>query len=145
MGTPYSKILDTFLFKVKAYELMILADTEREDVMEYYFNSARSQFYRKCKSNLLEYDTDEKIFADILSIDEIDILTEIMISKWLTPQMYSDELLESRLNTRDYSEYSPAKLIEQIHDVYKTSCKKSKQLIIDYTYATGNIRGINKK
>jgi hypothetical protein len=136
-GTSYDEILNAFLFKVKAYELLMLAETEREEVIFNHFNSARSQFYRQCKSNLLDFDKNIRCFADELSIDEIDILAEIMVSKWLTPQMYSDELLESRLNTRDFSEYSPAKLIEMIHRVHQTSVKKAKQLIIDYSWLAG--------
>lgn len=68
-----------------------------------------------------------------------------MIVEWLSPQIYNDELLESRLNTKDFTEYSPAKLIEQINIVYKESKKRVKYMIIQYTYEHGNIRNLDEE
>ena len=84
-----------------------------------------------------------KTFNTTLELDEIDILSEFMVSCWLQPQIHSDELLESRLNTKDFSEYSPAKLIEQIKSVYYTSSKNAVILMKNYTYSHGDVGDVN--
>ena len=144
MATSYSTIINAFLMKVKAYKLIALLEDDREEMVNFYLSSACAKFYKKCRHNLLNRDDVTQEFAEELDADEADIISEIMITEWLSPMMYDDELLESRLNTKDFTEYSPAKLIEQIHEVFKTSKKYSKQLIIDYTYSHGDIAEVNK-
>ena len=145
MATPYSDVINSFIMKIEGYKLLTLLPEDREEVIMFYLNSARSKFYKKCKHDLLDVDTENKLFLDTLTIDEIDILSEIMIVEWLSPQIYSDELLESRLNTKDFTEYSPAKLIEQINIVYKESKKRVKYMIIQYTYEHGNVRDLDEE
>lgn len=145
MATPYSDIINSFIMKIEGYKLLTLFPENREDIIMFYLNSAKSKFYKKCKHNLLDVDTENNTFLDTLTIDEIDILSEIMIVEWLSPQIYNDELLESRLNTKEFTEYSPAKLIEQINIVYKESKKRVKYMIVQYTYEYGNIRNLNEE
>lgn len=145
MATPYSDVINSFIMKVEGYKLMALLPEDRVDIIMFYMNSAIAKFYKKCKHDLLNVDTEEKMFNETLSIDDIDVLSEIMIVEWLSPQIYSDELLESRLNTKDFTEYSPAKLIEQINAVYKESKKRVKYMIIQYTYDNGNVRDLDEE
>lgn len=145
MATPYSDVINSFIMKVEGYKLMALLPEDRVDIVMFYMNSAIAKFYKKCKHDLLDVDTEKKIFNETLTIDEIDVLSEIMIVEWLSPQIYSDELLESRLNTKDFTEYSPAKLIEQINTVYKESVKRVKYMIIQYTYDHGNVRDLDEE
>jgi hypothetical protein len=144
MATPYSDIINVFLRKIKGYELNALYIDTKEELVLGYLDSARSKFYKKCKHDLTLVDNQNLEFTEDLNIDEIDILAELMITEWLFPQMYSDELLESRMNTKDFTEYSPAKLIEQIRTVFKESKHNSKQLITDYTYDNNDITAVNK-
>lgn len=145
MATPYSDIINSFIMKIEGYKLLTLLPDDREEIIMFYLNSARSKFYKKCKHDLTNIDTGNKSFLDTLTIDEIDILSEIMIVEWLSPQIYNDELLENRLNTKDFTEYSPAKLIEQINNVYKESQKRVKYMIVQYTYEHGNIRNLDEE
>lgn len=145
MATPYANIYNSFLMKVTGYKLLELLPEEREEIIAYYLNAARAKFYKKCKHDLMDIDEDNQIFNTDLTIDEVDILSEIMIIEWLSPQIYSDELLESRLNTKDFTEFSPAKLIEQIRSVYNESKKRVKYLIVQYTYDHGNVRDLDEE
>lgn len=144
MATLYTDVYTKFLFKVKAYELTSLSSADRENMLLFYLDSACSKFYKLCKTNLKTRDNSTLAFTEDLEDDEIDILSELMITEWLTPQMYSDELLESRLNMKDFNEYSPAKLIEQIRNVYTMSKKNSKRMMIDYSYSHGDIAEVNR-
>ena len=36
MATPYSEIYQAFIFKVKGYDLLMLLDEDREDILHIY-------------------------------------------------------------------------------------------------------------
>lgn len=145
MATPYSDIINMFIFKTKTYQLMALSLEDKEEIVNSYLKSACAKFYKKSTHDLLNRDDDLQTFEEDLYLDEIDILSEIMIVEWLSPQIYNDELLENRLNTKDFTEYSPAKLIEQIRNVYNESRKKVKYMMIQYTYDHGNVRNLDEE
>ena len=76
--------------------------------------------------------------------DMIDIISECMITEWLKPKIYSDELLESRLNTKDFTEFSPAKLIEHTRYVYEMSENNSRAMVNNYTFSHDDVAELNK-
>lgn len=147
MATPYSDIYQAFIFKVKAYDLMMLLDEDREEILNVYMNAVCRHISKKVKNyvDLSSRDDALKEFSDDIDEDMIDIIAGCMITEWLKPQMYSDELLESRLNTKDFTEYSSAKLIEQIRNVYEMSIKESLVAINNYTFSHGDIPELTKK
>lgn len=146
MATPYSKIYEAFIFKVKAYDLLMLLEEDREDVLYIYMTSVCRKVFKTVMPyvDLSDRNEDTKEFNNDIDDDVIDIIAECMITEWLKPQMYSDELLESRLNTKDFTEYSPAKLIEQMRYVYEMSKKESNVIINNYTFSHGDIAELNK-
>lgn len=146
MATPYSKIYEAFIFKVKAYDLLMLLEEDREDILYIYMTSVCRKVFKTVMPyvDLSDRNEDTKEFNNDIDDDVIDIIAECMITEWLKPQMYSDELLESRLNTKDFTEYSPAKLIEQMRYVYEMSKKESKVIINNYTFSHGDIAELNK-
>lgn len=144
MATSFEEIYKKFLFKVKAYELQMLLPEQKKEILQIYLEGAITLFYRKCKVNLQDIDYDLLQFNETISLEEKNILSEYMVVEWLRPQLLSDELLESRLNTKDFTEYSTSKLIEQIRAVYNIAQKKSRQLVIDYTYNCMDIEGLTK-
>ena len=74
-------------------------------------------------------------FEDELDDVEIDIICNYMLVEWLKPYLYSSEILRERLSTKDYSEYSPANLIDKINVLYDDTVKKSRLLAVNYTYS----------
>lgn len=146
MATPYSEIYEAFIYKVKAYDLLMLLDEDREDILFVYMKAVCKRIAKKVRDyvDLLKFDDELKEFKNEIDYDLIDIIAECMITEWLRPQMYSDELLESRLNTKDFTEYSPAKLIEQIRYVYEMSKKESLVAINNYTFSHGDIAELTK-
>ena len=147
MATSYSEIYQAFIFKVKAYDLLMLLDEDREDLLHIYMTSVCRQIRKKVNNyaNLSDRDDTAGVFASDIDEDLIDIIAECMITEWLKPQIYSDELLESRLNTKDFSEYSPAKLIEHIRYVYEMSIKASTAAVNNYTFSHNDIAELTKK
>ena len=147
MATPYSEIYQAFIFKVKGYDLLMLLDEDREDILHIYTVSVCRKIGKKVRSYANLFDRDDAAGEFISDIDEdlIDVIAECMITEWLKPQIYSDELLESRLNTKDFSEYSPAKLIEHIRYVYEMSTKASIAAVNNYTFSHNDIAELTKK
>lgn len=133
MATPFSKVCDKFLFKVKSYELLSLLEDDRNEILILYLESAFSK-YEKDLKNAKFMDFDKKEFTQDLSLVEIDILAEAMIVEWLQPRIYDDMLLQNKLNTRDFTEYSTANLTEKIQSVYEMACSKIRFRVNDYTY-----------
>ena len=77
MSTPYSKIYDAFLSKIKDYDLGELSDV----VMEYDMNSLLQSAipYFLCpKVNIFDRDEEQKIFLNDLGNEEINILAVLM-------------------------------------------------------------------
>jgi len=145
MATSYSEIYEAFIFKVKGYDLLSLLTEDREDILNMYMVSVCRKINKKVKAYAdLTRDDDLKEFPSDIDDDLIDIIAECMITEWLKPQIYSDELLESRMNTKDFSEYSPAKLIEHIRYVFQMSEKNSKTAINNYTFSHNDIAELNK-
>lgn len=140
MGTPYSNVIDCFTLMVGEHKLTVLAENERDDWISALMKTACSKFNPDCKKDLYARDDEEQVFDADLNDMEIDILCNYMIAEWLKPYLYSSELLRERLSTRDYSEYSPANLIDKINTVYNDSRKNARLLAINYTYVDRNYR-----
>ena len=146
MATSYSEIFNAFMYKIEGYKLIPLVTEDRERIINIYLTAACRKAYKKCRQYVDLNDRDDKMqeFHIDLEDDMIDILAECMITEWLKPKLYSDELIESRLNTKDYTEFSPAKLIEQVRAVYDMSELASKVAINNYTFSHGDIAELNK-
>lgn len=146
MATSYSDIFNAFMYKVEGYKLIQLVTEDRERILNIYLTAACRKAYKKVKEYVDLSDRDDKMqeFHVDLEDDMIDILAEVMVTEWLRPKLYSEELIESRLNTKDFTEFSPAKLIEQVRAVYDMSELNAKVSINNYTFSHGDIAELNK-
>lgn len=146
MATSYSEIYQAFMYKIEGYKLTMLLIEDREKIIGIYMTSVCRKIQSKCKKyvNLTDRDDELQQFNTDIDEDMIDIIAECMITEWLKPKIYSDELLESRLNTKDFTEFSPAKLIEHTRYVYEMSVKASTAMVNNYTYSHGDIADVNK-
>lgn len=140
MSTPYSEIIDNFSKMIYEHRLTILTEDERDCWIEALMKTACSKFANTCRQDLTEQNYEQRYFEANLSDIEIDIICNYMICEWLKPYLYSSEVLRERLSTRDYSEYSPANLIEKINTVYNESKKNARLLAVNYTYSNRDYR-----
>ena len=62
-----------------------------------------------------------------------------MVVQWLKPYVYKQELLESTLNTRDFTAYSPAELLRRVGDAYTKAQKDYIQMVREYSYNHGDL------
>ena len=73
-------------------------------------------------------------------LDEIvEIVSEGMLVQWMKPYTYKQENLESVLNTRDFTTYSPAEMLLRISNAYAAARKDFIQAIREYSYNHGDL------
>jgi len=144
MSISYDLFTDSFLSKISEYELLELSEEDREKTVDGYLKRAITEFNRICVYDLLgNADDTERVFnVDIPNedIDEIvDIITEGMVVQWLKPYLYKQELLETVLNTRDFTTYSPAEMLLRVGNTHAQAKKDYTQMIREYSYNHGDL------
>ncbi|MFA6824915.1 MAG: hypothetical protein WCR38_04825 [Bacteroidales bacterium] len=143
MATPYSDVINSFLGKITDYELPLL-ETDRDSIVISYMHSANSKFKRICLVDLTDVDEDLKQFNQDLDDEIIDIITETMIVEWLKPKLYSLENLRNVLNTKDFTQFSPANLLDKIQATYKEAKLESKRMMNNYSHYHGKVDEITQ-
>ena len=87
-----------------------------------------------------EFDVD----IDAGDLDEIiDIVSEGMLVQWMKPYTYKQENLESVLNTRDFTTYSPSELLMRISDAYAAAKKDYTNMMREYSYNHGDLTDLH--
>ena len=77
-------------------------------------------------------------------LDELaDIISEGMLVQWMKPFTYRQESLESVLNTRDFTTYSPAELLMRIGNAYKAAQKDFTNMMREYSYNHGDLTDLH--
>lgn len=138
MPTPYSDIFDKFLSKVSDYSFLNLELTELEDILTKYLKSAIVKF-KQCNQNLSDKDDVNKTFNIDLTEEEQEILATLLIVEWLNPFINSTEVMKQFLSSKDYTYYSQANHLKELRILRDDSKSESQQLMISYSYTTGNI------
>jgi hypothetical protein len=141
---PYDVFTAAFLSKVSEYELLQLADAEREAIVDDYMKKAIAAFLPMCNYDLSSTANDAsrkfEIEIDDSDIDEIvDIVSEGMLVQWMKPFVYRQENLENALSTRDFSVFSPAELLLRISGAYETVRKNFTQMMREYSFRHGDL------
>ena len=144
MSIPYDAIIGAFLSKITEFNFINMDDENREELVNGYMRRAVSEFDRICKQDLtVSMDAVEQEFTvdvDDATADEIiNILSEGMVVQWLKPYVYQQELLENVINSRDFTQYSPAELLMRVGNAYRRAQKDFTQMIREYSYNHGDL------
>ena len=146
MTIPYDDFTGAFLAKITEYDLIDLEEDERQEVVDGFMKrTIGNSSFRKvipydfasgADDDAREYtvDIDEDIIDEI-----IDIVSDGMLTQWLKPYVYKQELLENILNTRDYTLYSPAELLLRIGNAYTKAQKDYTQAMREWSYNHGDL------
>lgn len=140
MGIPYDSIIGAFLSKITEFDLQRIGEESRNELVNGFLRRAVTEFNEICKYDLSgSYDDENSEFAlgeiSTTDADEIvNILSEGMVVQWLKPFVYQQELLQNVLNTRDFTQYSPAELLMRVGNAYRRAQKDYTQMIREYSY-----------
>ncbi len=138
MATSYQSIFNVFLHKIREYSYLLSADEEIEEDLILFLNTSCYKFEDVCEKDLSKRDNDNKLFDEDLSYEEIDIITDGMVVVWLQPKVLDSEGMKNVLNTKDITQYSPAKLIDALVNVYELFDERYENGIKDYSYRHGD-------
>ena len=144
MSVPYDKFTEAFLAKITEYDFVNMKDFERNNLIDGYMKRAIAAFRHinpydlssTADDNIREFNVD--IPAE--EIDElVDIISEGMLAQWMKPYTYKQENLEMALNTRDFTTYSPAELLNRISSAYAKVHKDFVIMMREYSYNHGDL------
>lgn len=147
MGVPYDTFIGAFLSKVTEYDFP-MRDFERNEIIDGYMKRAIVEF-KTCKYDfettgddvVREFDVE---LEDGDSISEIaDIVSDGMVVQWLKPYVYRQENLENMLNTKDFSGYSPANLLNSIRDTHSLAKRDFTNKVREYSYDHGDLTDLH--
>jgi len=144
MSISHDMLTGSFLAKITEFEFIEIDDESRTSIIDGYMRRAVNAFKKNCKYSLhTSYDDENRTFAIEIKdedVDEIvDILSEGMVAQWLKTYLNRQELLESTLNTRDYTTYSPAELLRRVGEAYDRVQKNYTQMIREYSFNHGDL------
>lgn len=148
MSVPYDKFTEAFLAKITEYDFVNMKDFERNNLIDGYMKRAIAAFRHinpydlssTADDNIREFNVD--IPAE--EIDElVDIISEGMLAQWMKPYTYKQENLEMALNTRDFTTYSPAELLNRISSAYAKVQKDFVSMMREYSYNHGDLTDLH--
>ena len=120
MATPFRDIYARAVFRFADYDFLKQDIQMREDVLEKYLFSAKTDFYRICNVDLKDCDMLLKQFNKDLDDEVIEILALGISFYWISYKSLNSELLKNVLNSRDYYYYSPANLLKEVQTLRDT-------------------------
>lgn len=120
MATPFTDIYARAIFRFADYDFLKQDIQTREDVLERYLISAKTDFYRICKVDLTDCDMEAKQFNEDLDDEIIEILSLGISFYWLSFKALNSELLKNVMNSKDYYYYSPANLLKEVQTLRET-------------------------
>ena len=142
MGTPYQDIFDIFIRKVTDHDFLSLPDEDIENYCFGYLKSAIMKF-KKSKIDLTDRDDNLMQFNSTLGDEEQEILGLLMIVEWLNPQIYNIMNVKQFLGDKDFRYYSQANHLEKIMMLRDKSKEDAEREVINYTYETFDLGGLN--
>lgn len=148
MSVPYDVFIGAFLQKVTEHDFAKMDAYDRDKIVDGYMKRAIASFRKICKYDLSTTadDITREFYVDIPAedLDEIaDIISEGMLVQWMKPYTYKQEGLESLLNTKDFTGYSPAELLMRIGEAHKTAMKNFTDMKREYSYNHGDLTDLH--
>lgn len=148
MSVSYDVFTGAFLSKVAEYEFIQLDEENRAELIDGFMKRAIVAFRKNCAYDLVSTADDELRQFDVdISDDDMDeladIISEGMVVQWMKPYLYHQEMLENKLNTRDFTTYSPAELLMRVGNAYAKAQKDYTQMIREYSYNHGDLTSLH--
>ena len=129
--TSYEIIYNKFLAKIEDYKILQMEDEDVKMMLHGWLTSAIANF-RTCQSDLSKRDDVLESFEERLTDLEIEILSILMVSEWLAPQLNSVLLTKQLITGKDEKFYSQSAHLRELMDLQAASDKKARLLLNRY-------------
>ena len=134
MPTSFDEIYKRFLAKIADYEMLEYGEVTLEEYLLDLLTASIDDFSELCKQDISTVDLSLSMFYVTLTQREKDILALGMVVHWIRPKVYNSDMLRNVLNTKDYSVYSPANLLEKMTDLLGKTETELDQKMKMYSY-----------
>lgn len=134
MGTPFDNVYDRALTTIQDYHLDKIAKTQYDAFIQFMEGVLLYSipFFDKCKTSL-SYDIDSKSFNETLSDKEVNILAEIMVTKWFEGKVQDVTQFEGKLSNREFKTFSEAQNLKMKSSYLDGLREKYRQDITEYS------------
>ena len=128
MGTKYEEIYERYRARVKNYDFLDYDAITREE-------------YQR---DLHDREDDILRFNVSLTNREKNILSLGMVLHFVEPYVYNTDALQNAMNTKDFSLYSPANLLEKMTELMESTERRLKGEINLYSFRNGEISALTQ-
>ena len=139
MGTPFENIYARCRGRIRDYDKEGYTDEMFAQAEQDLLEVAIDDFSDICIQDLTDYEIELQEFNIELSRKEQSILALSMIVHWLEPYVYNSDALKNAMSTKDFSVFSPAKLLEQMKDLLQQSERKLKAEMNGYSFRVNKV------
>lgn len=144
MGTKFEDIYERYRARVRNYDFLDYNSITR-DVFQYdLLMMSISDFEDVCQNDLNDREDELLVFNVDLTNREKDILALGMVLHFIEPYVYNTDSLQNALNTKDFSLYSPANLLEKMTELMTTTERRLKREINLYSFRNGGISSLTE-
>ena len=144
MATTFESIYARCRGRIKDYDKEGYTDEMFAAVEKDLLQAAIDDFVDICAQDLTDYDEELEEFNITLTRKEQSILALSMIVHWLEPYVYNSDALKNAMSTKDFSMFSPAKLLEQMKGLLEWSQKKLKAEMNLYSFKVNNVSALTE-
>lgn len=144
MAVAYSDIYGIFTNITSDYKHLNLPTDVQDTIMFGWLRSAITAF-DSCKSDLSDRDDIFQQFNADLTDEEQDILARLMVVEWLSPKLYSIDMLQNRMTPKDWNSYSPANLLKEIRETYTLAKAEARGMVRKYAHRNFDLSDLTEK
>ena len=138
MATSYTTVYDSFMLKIKDYQLTALYQSSPTNFKAYlkgFLIDAIQDFVNSCRQDLTDRDDDTNFEFNIdLEDTNIYILAELMVKHWLEKEIQDTSQMKLHLTDRDFKHYSEAQNLDAKNRYHANVLERTSQLIVDYEF-----------
>lgn len=142
MRTSFQEIYDSFLNKIKDYDFLSLDEEDIEELCYKYLVSS-IPLVKHCEEKLLDRDDNFYQFNQKLEENEIEILANLMLVQWTTPQIYSITNMKQFLGDKEYKFFSQANHLEKLLLLKDEALSYADGLMINNSYTLKALSDLN--
>lgn len=143
MSTPYERVYENFLSKIKDYDILEMTNDDAMDFMHDYLISAIPKFHL-CKEDLNDRDDLLQRFNCDLSDEEIEIISNYMVIDYLDANYIRvPTLLKASLSSTDFNSYSPANMLSKLTEMQNRYVSDNETRLARYAWMDAVENGIS--
>lgn len=140
MATKFESVYKAFLNSVDSYDLAQISQSELEQVLWGYLDSARIHFITYHK-DLFDVDMDKQQFNIDLDGAEVTMVAKGMKLEWVSLNKNSQEMQQKSIGDRDYQAQQGHKYLEQLSKMERQLKSEIQGWINQYEYANEDLYG----